>query len=135
MSLDNVLDITATALTANRFWLERISNNLANANSTHGPNGLPYQREVPVFSEILAQENGTPGGVEATGVIKDPTPFPEVYNPGHPDADARGFVKMPNVNVVHEMVDMMAASRTYEANITVEGAAKTMMTKAMDIGK
>ena len=135
MSLDRVLDITASAMTANRFWLERISNNLANANSTKTAAGTPYQREVPVFAEILAQESGEASGVEATGVVKDPSPFPEVYNPGHPDADARGFVKMPNVNVVHEMVDMIAASRTYEANITVSSAAKTMMTKAMDIGK
>lgn len=135
MSLDHVLDISASAMTANRFWLERISNNLANANSTRTEAGTPYQREVPVFSEILAQETGEASGVEATNVVKDPTPFPEVYNPGHPDADARGFVKMPNVNVVHEMVDMIAASRTYEANITVSSAAKTMMTKAMDIGK
>lgn len=135
MSLDNVLDITASAMTANRFWLERISNNLANANSTRSEEGGPYRREVPVFSEILAQQTGEPGGVEATGVAKDQSPFPMVYNPGHPDADARGFVRMPNVNVIHEMVDMMAASRTYEANITVSSAAKTMMTKAMDIGK
>lgn len=135
MSLDNVLDISASAMSANRFWLERISNNLANANSTHSVAGGPYQREVPVFAEILAKENGVPGGVEATGVVKDPTPFPEVYNPGHPDADARGFVRMPNVNVVHEMVDMIAASRTYQANITVSTIAKTMMSKAMDISK
>jgi flagellar basal-body rod protein FlgC len=135
VSLDNVLDITASAMSANRFWLERISNNLANANSTHSVAGGPFQREVPVFSEILAQETGVSGGVEATGVTKDPTPFPMVYNPGHPDADAKGFVRMPNVNVIHEMVDMIAASRTYEANITVSTAAKTMMSKAMDIGK
>jgi len=135
MSLDQVLDVTASAMTANRFWLERISNNLANANSTRSPEGGPYRREVPVFAEILAQENGAAGGVEATGVVKDPSPLPLVFNPGHPDADARGFVRMPNVNVVHEMVDMIAASRTFEANITVSTAAKTMMSKAIDIGK
>jgi len=135
MSLDNVLDITSTAMTANRFWLERISNNLDNANSTRSVDGGPYQREVPIFSEILSQETGPQGGVESTGIFKDPAPFPQVYNPGHPDADARGFVRMPNVNVVHEMVDMITASRTYQANITVSSAAKTMMTKAIDISK
>ena len=135
MSLDNVLDVTASAMTANRFWLERISNNMANANSTHSVTGGPYQREVPVFAEILAQQNGLGGGVEATGVVKDTTPFPMVYNPGHPDADKTGFVRMPNVNIINEMVDMIAASRTYEANITVSSAAKNMMNKAMDIAK
>lgn len=135
MSLDNVLDITASAMTANRFWLERISNNMANANSTHSVGGGPYAREVPVFAEVLAQESGAAGGVEATGVVKDTTPFPVVYNPGHPDADERGMVRMPNVNIINEMVDMIAASRTYEANITVSSAAKNMMNKAMDIAK
>ena len=135
MSLDNVLDVSASAMSANRFWLERISNNMANANSTHSVAGGPYQREVPVFAEVLANETGGGGGVEATSVMKDPTPFPVVYNPGHPDADARGFVRMPNVNIINEMVDMIAASRTYEANITVSSAAKNMMNKAMDIAK
>ena len=138
MTLANVLDISATAMTANRFWLERISNNLANANTTQGPDGGPYRREVPVFSEILAQEMGgglQPAGVQASGVVKDNSPFPRVYNPGHPHADAQGFVTMPNVNVINEMVDMIAASRTFEANITVSSAAKNMMSKAIEIGK
>lgn len=139
MTLANVLDISATAMTANRFWLERISNNMANANTTQGPDGGPYRREIPVFSEILKQEMGGPGlepaGVQATGVVKDPSNFPRVYNPGHPHADAQGFVSMPNVNVINEMVDMIAASRTYEANITVSNAAKNMMSKAIEIGK
>jgi flagellar basal-body rod protein FlgC len=135
MSLGNVLDISASAMTANRFWLERISNNLANATTTRTAEGGPYRREVPVFQEILDQETGAPMGVQATGVVKDPSSFPRVYNPGHPDADAQGFVTMPNVNVVSEMVDMIAASRTFEANITVSTAAKQMMTKAIDIGR
>ena len=137
MTLANVLDISASAMTANRFWLERISNNLANANTTQGPDGAPYRREVPVFSEVLHQELGgmQPAGVQASGVIKDPSPFPQVYNPGHPHANAQGFVSMPNVSVINEMVDMIAASRTYEANITVSNAAKNMMSKAIEIGK
>lgn len=135
MSLGNVLDISASAMTANRFWLERISNNLANATTTRTAEGGAYRREIPVFQEILDQETGTPMGVQATGVVKDPSTQPRVYNPGHPDADAQGFVTMPNVNVVSEMVDMIAASRTYEANITVSTAAKQMMNKAIDIGR
>ena len=139
MSLGDIMDIASTGMTANRFWLERIANNMANVTSTRTTDGAgAYRREVPVFSEILSKEFGgadTPGGVQATGVVKDRTPLPRVYNPGHRDADATGFVQMPNVNIVYEMVDMIAASRTYEANITVSSAAKNMMTKALDIGK
>jgi flagellar basal-body rod protein FlgC len=135
MTLGKVLDISATAMTANRFWLERISNNMANATTTRTAEGGPYAREIPVFQEILDQETGQPAGVEATGVVHSQTPFPRIYNPGHPDADAQGFVTMPNVNVVNEMVDMIAASRTYEANITVSNAAKNMMNKAIEIGR
>jgi flagellar basal-body rod protein FlgC len=136
MALSDVMDIAASGMTANRFWLERIANNLANANSTRSAEGGPYRREVPVFAEMLANELGANGrGVEAVGIQKDTSPFPLVYNPGHPDADSRGFLRMPNVNVVNEMVDMIAASRTFEANITVSNAAKNMMNKAMEIGK
>lgn len=135
MTLGKVLDISASAMTANRFWLERISNNMANATTTRTAEGGPYAREIPVFQEILDQQTGSPSGVEATGVAHDNKPFPRVYNPGHPDADAQGFVTMPNVNVVNEMVDMIAASRTYEANITVSNAAKNMMNKAIEIGR
>lgn len=137
-TLSSILDITATSMAANRFWLERISNNLANVNTTRGPDGQPYRRELPIFAELLNRElNGDeePGGVQATGVVKDNTPFPRVYNPGHPHADAQGFVSMPNVNVVTEMVDMITASRSYEAAITVSSAAKNMASKAIEIGK
>ncbi|MEB3330133.1 MAG: flagellar basal body rod protein FlgC [Candidatus Sericytochromatia bacterium] len=137
-TLSSILDITATSMAANRFWLERISNNLANVNTTRGPDGQPYRRELPIFAELVNRElgiEGEPGGVEATGVVKDNTPFPRVYNPGHPHADAQGFVSMPNVNVVTEMVDMITASRSYEAAITVSTSAKTMASKAIEIGK
>lgn len=135
MSFDKVLDISASAMTANRFWLETISNNLANATSTRTPAGGPYRREMPVFQEILNQETGMAQGVEATGVVKDQSTLPRVYNPGHPDADAQGFVTMPNVNVVTEMVDMLTAQRTFEANVSVSTAAKAMMNKAISIGQ
>jgi flagellar basal-body rod protein FlgC len=135
MTLGKALDISATAMTANRFWLERISNNMANATTTRTPEGGPYSREIPVFQEILDQQTGQASGVEATGVVHDRAPFPRIYNPGHPDADAQGFVQMPNVNIVNEMVDMIAAQRTYEGNITVSNAAKNMMNKAIEIGR
>jgi flagellar basal-body rod protein FlgC len=137
-TLSSILDITATSMAANRFWLERISNNLANVNTTRGPDGQPYRRELPIFAELLNRElsgEEEPGGVQATGVVKDNSPFPRVYNPGHPHADAQGFVSMPNVNVVTEMVDMITASRSYEAAITVSTAAKNMASKAIEIGK
>lgn len=135
MSLGNIFDITASAMTANRFWLERISNNMANATTTRTAEGGPYQREMPVFQQILDAETQAPMGVQATGVVKDTTAFPRVYNPGHPDADAQGFVTMPNVNVINEMVDMIAAQRNFEANITVSSAVKNMMNKAIEIGR
>ena len=135
MSLGKIFDISASAMTANRFWLERISNNMANASTTRTAEGGPYQREMPIFQQILDQETGGPQGVQATGITKDTTPFPVVYNPGHPDADAQGFVRMPNVNVIDEMVDMIAASRSFEASITVSNAAKNMMNKAIEIGR
>jgi flagellar basal-body rod protein FlgC len=135
MSLGNIFDITASAMTANRFWLERISNNMANATTTRTAAGGPYQREVPVFQQILDAETQAPMGVQATGVVKDQSAFPRVYNPGHPDADAQGFVTMPNVNVINEMVDMIAAQRNFEANITVSSAVKNMMNKAIEIGR
>lgn len=135
MSLGNIFDVTASAMTANRFWLERISNNMANATTTRTAEGGPYRREVPVFQQILDQETGAAMGVQATGVVKDQSAFPRVYNPGHPDADAQGFVTMPNVNVINEMVDMIAAQRNFEANITVSSAVKNMMNKAIEIGR
>lgn len=135
MSLGNVFDISASAMTANRFWLERIANNMANATTTRTTEGGPYQREMPVFQQILDQETGAVMGVQATAIQRDQTPFPMVYNPGHPDADANGMVQMPNVSVIDEMVDMIAASRSFEANITVSNAAKNMMNKSIEIGR
>lgn len=136
MSLGKVFDISASAMTAHRFWLERIANNLANATTTRTPDGGPYRRELPVFQQLVDAETGEKtDGVAVSGVVKDPTDLPRVYNPGHPDADAQGFVTMPNVNVVTEMVDMIVAQRGFEANITVSNAAKNMMNKALEIGR
>ena len=135
MSLYNVFDTGASALTADRFWLETIANNMANVDTTRTPQGGPYQREMPVFQELLDKETGLAKGVEVVGTVKDTKPGPLVYDPGHPDADANGFVRMPNVNVVTEMVDMITVQRTYDANISVVNAAKNMQSKVLDIGK
>lgn len=135
MSLHDVYNVGASAMTANRFWLEAISNNMANANVTRTPEGGPYKRQMPVFQQILDEETGAGKGVEVVGTVRDTTEGQLVYKPGHPDADAAGFVRMPNVNVVTEMVDMIAVSRAYDSNVTIANAAKNMHQKSLEIGR
>jgi len=135
MGIYNVFDVSASALTANRFWLEAISNNMANSAATRTPDGGPYQRQVPVFQTLLDEATGQLKGVQVVGTHKDGTPGPLVYKPGHPDADANGFVRMPNVNVVTEMVDMISVQRAYDSNVTIANAAKNMHQKSLEIGR
>ncbi len=133
MRLFRTLEHSASALTAERFRMDVIANNIANANTTRTPEGGPFQRHLAVFASRL--EKGQPAGVQVLGVVKDQTPAKLVYNPGHPDADANGYVSMPNVNVVSEMVDLISAARAYEANVTVINEAKKMVQTALQIGK
>lgn len=129
MGLDNLFSVTnisATGLAAERFRMEVVANNIANANSTRTPDGGPFRRQDVVFSALLddrlaAGGAGNPhlGGVEIVGVQDDSTEFPRVYNPGHPDADASGMVTMPNVSLPIEMVNLITATRAYEANLRV----------------
>lgn len=145
--LFRAIETSASGLTAERLRLDTIANNLANANTTRGPNGGPYRRQVPVFaprtagnpfSSILAAAgvHGQVGrGVRVVAVVEDSSPPKMTYDPGHPDADANGYVARPNVDVVTEMVDMIAATRAYEANVTAINAAKTMALRALDIGR
>ncbi len=135
MSIYSVFDVSASALTANRFWLEAISNNMANSSATRTPEGGPYQRQMPVFQTMLDEATGQLKGVQVVGTHKDAAPGPLVYKPGHPDADPSGFVRMPNVNVVSEMVDMIAVSRAYDSNVTIANAAKNMHQKSLEIGR
>lgn len=149
MKLSTGFDISASALTAQRLRMDVISSNIANAETTRGSfvNGQfqPYKRKMvvvepmqPSFSSILAgQMNGGSAaqGVKVTAIKEDQSPNKLVYNPTHPDADANGYVNMPNVDVTKEMVDMIAASRSYEANVTALNAAKAMFVKALEIGK
>lgn len=121
-NLFSATGISSSGMTAERFRMEVIANNIANANSTKSANGGPYRRQDVVFAELLGQEAGkgglpTLGGVQVTDVVEDPTEFPRVYNPGHPDADADGYVKLPNVQLPIEMVNLLTASRSYEANL------------------
>jgi len=141
----STIETSASGLTAERFRLDLIASNLANAESTRTENGGPYRRKVAIFEprgarysfrDILSSSfTGSPEGVEVVGVREDTSPFKRVYSPGHPEADEEGYVTYPNVDVVTEMVDMMAATRAYEANVTAIEAAKTMAQKALDLLK
>ncbi len=131
--------ISASGMTAERLRMDTIANNLANANTTRTADGGPYRRQVPVFAAretaVLARPGGFAGGVRVLGIRHDPSPPRMVYDPAHPDANEEGYVAMPNVDVVREMVDLITASRAYEANVTAFNTAKSMAMRALDIGR
>ena len=143
------IDASASGLTAERLRMDVISNNIANSNTTRTDRGGAYRRryvvfeprnrEPKTFEKALMQAVGlsrqTGEGVRAVQIAEDDTPGPLVYDPGHPDANAEGYVEKPNVNIVTEMVDMITAQRAYEANATAITAAKAMASKALEIGK
>ncbi|MBV4419145.1 flagellar basal body rod protein FlgC [Clostridium tyrobutyricum] len=138
----NTMRISASGLSAESLRMDTISSNMANAETTHGANGQPYRRKVAVFQENLNRELGKDGkyenvpmGVKAVGVENDTSSFRRVYEPSNPDADAQGYVLMPNVNVLNEMADMMTATRSYEANVSAINSEKSMFSKALEIGK
>jgi flagellar basal-body rod protein FlgC len=147
MRIFRSIDIAGSGLTANRLWMDTISGNLANVNTTRTPGGGPYIRRVPVFQERVMEAVGerddrpdkgwfglyAASGVRVVDVGTDATPPRLAYQPDHPDANADGYVAYPNVNVVREMADMMVASRAYEANLTVVDTAKTVWNGALDI--
>jgi flagellar basal-body rod protein FlgC len=148
MGMFDALNVSATGLTAERLRMDVTAENLANAQTTRGADGQPYRRKEVVLSEVsgggfgsqLAKAIGAgsasgsqPGGVEVAGITQDQTPGKLVYDPGHPDADAKGYVRMPNVDTVAEMVDLISASRAYEANVTAMNAAKQMFSKTLDL--
>ncbi|NIK75629.1 flagellar basal-body rod protein FlgC [Paenibacillus castaneae] len=149
MKLSTGFDISASALTAQRLRMDVISSNIANAETTRGSfvNGQfqPYKRKMVVveplqqsFSSVLSKQLGSQSpaqGVKVTKIKEDQSPNKLVYNPTHPDADSNGYVNMPNVDVMKEMVDMIAATRSYEANVTALNATKSMFVKALEIGK
>lgn len=130
-------DISSSGIFAQRTRMDVIANNIANAESTRTENGGPYRRQNVSFRAAYQEAMGGKrlAGVTVSGVNEDPTDFRTVYDPGHPDADANGYVQMPNVNVVEEMVDMVSATRAYEANVTALNAAKSMINSAIDIGR
>jgi flagellar basal-body rod protein FlgC len=142
MSLFDAIDTAASGLSAERLRMDVTAENLANAQTTRGADGQPYRRKVVTleqagggFGATLsgALTSGANAGVRVAGIADDATPNRLVYDPGHPDADARGYVSMPNVQPVTEMVDLISASRGYEANVTVMQTAKQMFTKTLEI--
>jgi flagellar basal-body rod protein FlgC len=149
MSFFGALDISASGLTASRVRMDVVAENLANAETTRGPNGGPYRRKEVVlqtagdgFQSALQDAVGTvpgmgssqqPGGVQVSGIVTDNSAPRMVYDPSHPDANAQGYVAMPNVNPVTEMVDLISSSRTYEANVTAMQTAKSMFSKTFDL--
>jgi flagellar basal-body rod protein FlgC len=152
MGLYDSINISASGLTAQRLRLDVISNNIANANTTRGVDGKPYRRQLVTFGEradnrsfqdvFSGQLTTSPGqGVRVTNITKDQSEFKLVYDPSHPDAvkdpadPMYGYVRMPNVNVATEMVDMISASRSYEAGVTAINAAKSQALKALEIGR
>lgn len=133
MSLFSVLSVSASGMAAQRTRAEIVAENLANADTTRTPDGGPYRRRDVVFESMLAEEMGT--GVSVSGVLVDETDPMRRYSPGHPDADKDGYVAMPRINPAEEMVDLMGASRGYQANVAAFSAAKDMIHRSIDILK
>ena len=134
MGLISTLRASASGLSAERLRMDLIADNLANANTTRTPDGQPYRRKVAIFEPITPTPR-MPGGVLVAQIAQDPSPPRMVYDPSHPDADPNGYVTYPNVDIVHEMVDMITASRAYEATIQAFNAAKGMFLRTLDIGR
>jgi flagellar basal-body rod protein FlgC len=137
--LFGALGISASGMTAERLRMDVTSDNLANADSTKGPNGQPYQRQEVVlqsggqtFSDALGNAQA---GVQVAGIVNDPTPGQQVYDPGNPDANAQGYVTMPNVNTVTEMTDLITETRSYQANTQALQIAKSLYTKTLEVLK
>lgn len=143
MAIFGAIDAAASGMTAERLRLDVISGNIANVNTTRTTDGGPYRRQLVIFEPRVTggsfrqdlNQQLQLNGVKIAGIVKDASPPRMIYEPGHPDAGPDGYVKMPNVNIITEMVDMMTASRAYEANVTSVNVAKNMMLKALEIGK
>jgi flagellar basal-body rod protein FlgC len=145
MSLFGGLEISASALTAQRLRMNVTAENLANAQTTRGLDGQPYRRKEVVLQSVaqggfgaqlstaMGGSGGRAGGVEVGGITEDQTGGKLIYDPSHPDANAQGYVRMPNVDTVTEMVDLIDAQRAYEANVTAMQASKQMFAKTLEI--
>ena len=136
MNVFSIMNISASGMTAQRFRIDIIATNIANAETTRTPKGGPYRRKIPIFAEYVREYIGGReiDGVKVVKVVEDDS-YRLVYDPDHPDADENGYVKMPNVNVLREMVDLINAQRAYEANVSVFNSVKTMANSALQIGR
>ena len=146
MGMFDAMEISASGLTAERMRMDVTAQNLANAQTTRGADGQPYRRKEVVLAErqapgsfgaalsgAMTSRGSKPAGVEVAAIGEDQTPLKQVYDPSHPDADANGYVQMPNVDTVAEMVDLISAQRAYEANVTAMQAAKQMFAKTLEL--
>jgi flagellar basal-body rod protein FlgC len=146
MGLFDAIDISGSALSAERLRMDVTAENLANAQTTRAANGQPYRRKVvelqqspegnsfgAVLNGAMGSGSAQPSGVRVAGIAQDSAPNKMVYDPGHPDANAQGYVSMPNVDPVTEMVDLITESRGYEANVTAMQSAKTLFSKTLDL--
>jgi flagellar basal-body rod protein FlgC len=138
--LIDTFNIAASGLSAERIRMQTIAGNMANAKTTRTPGGGPYQRQVPVFESAPIDPFGNElekavARVEVRNIQGDGRPPTMVYDPGHPDADANGYVAYPDINILQEMVDMMSTSRTYEANASIVETTSSMALRALEIGR
>lgn len=133
MSIFSSFGISASGMTAEQLRMDVIASNLANADTTRDASGKPYQRRIVELEQAPASFGAVLGGVQVAGIVKDPSPPRMVYDPGNPEANKAGYVAMPNVNTVTEMVDMITASRGYDADVTAMTSAKQMFTAALGV--
>ena len=132
MNLISSINITASALNAEKTRMDLVAQNIANAHTTKDVDGLPYQRKVVSFESVM---DAAGRAVRVSQVTNDPTPGEVIFDPAHPDANKEGMVQMPNVKIAAEMVDLMSASRAYEANLAVARNSKQLAMRALSIGK
>jgi len=145
MDFDSAMKISASGLTANRTWINVLSANLANVHTTRTPDGQPYQRRTVIYESVPFSENlddaigsGFGNDIEKVSVAEitpDKRDLKEIYDPSHPDADAQGMVRMPNISTIEEMANLVNASKSYEANLAAITTAKQLALKALEIGK
>lgn len=134
MSLFKIFDVSGSAMSAQSQRLNVVSSNLANADSVTSSNGQPYKSKQVIFSAVPI-DNSTSTAVKVSQVVEDSNPPKLMYDPKHPLADEKGYVAMPNVNVVEEMVNMISASRSYQTNVETMNAAKTLLLKTLTLGQ
>ncbi len=135
MSLFNIFAISSSAMAAQSTRLNTVASNIANADSTPVAGGAVYRSKQVVFQAIPQGGYDGLAGVEVSGIVESNAPSRSIFNPGHPLADGQGYVEMPNVNVVEEMVNMLSASRSYQTNVEIMNTAKTMLQKTLALGQ